>query len=257
MEGPNIRKHNSHMAILAFLLLLLCFLIDTGLEELDTRMFFTDIDVIRLLIAVSIFGSFGTAFFALTTHHLLEQVQKQKQHLYEVRRQSDLDTVSGLKNRNALTRLAQQISEQKKLVSVLVCDIDGLKIINDTLGHAAGDIAIQQVAQILTQVCPINSQVFRTGGDEFLILIQGILLQTDLEKLYYLIKKQMASYNCQQVNVPLSMSIGFAVSSDELSSFWQVAKQADFNMYQEKRSCQEKVYQSIHAALLGKIRYFM
>jgi diguanylate cyclase (GGDEF)-like protein len=252
----NIQKHNIAivvvMSLTIFIGIIIHYYINIGFTEMRAQSPLIGNEVIFLLIEISILGSCGTVYFALRTHYLLLQFEKQKQSLYEVQRQSDIDVVSGLKNRNALTRFAQEVDMQNKLVSVLVCDIDGLKIINDTLGHAAGDILIYQAAKVLVQICPINSHVFRTGGDEFLVFIEKILPENYLDDLHYSIKKCITSYNCHKTNVPLSMSIGFAVSSDELSSFLQVTKKADFNMYQEKRSCKEKVYQSIRTALLEK-----
>lgn len=167
----------------------------------------------------------------------------------ELQIRSDYDVVSSLKNRNSFASIAQQIEKQNTPVSVLVCDIDGLKIINDTLGHMVGDTIIRKAAEVLRETSPVNAQIFRMGGDEFLVLIQKILSEGELKSIQKLIKKNVEKYNCQQPKLPLSMSIGFATTAYDLTRLWEVVKQADHNMYQEKRICQGKVHNNIRAAL--------
>lgn len=105
--------------------------------------------------------------------------------------------LSGLKNRNSFIRFAQQIEKRGDSVSVMVCDIDGLKIINDTLGHLAGDEIIRKPAAVLQDTCPNNATIFRMGGDKFLVIIQEALSIRVLENLHDSIKSNIAIYNSQ------------------------------------------------------------
>ncbi len=69
-------------------------------------------------------------------------------------------------------------------------------------------------------------------------------------KLRQSVKEMIASYNVSSSCVPLSLSIGFATMSANCGEFWEVMKQADYNMYQEKRASQDKVYVNIKAAFI-------
>ncbi len=62
-------------------------------------------------------------------------------------------------------RFAQEIEKRGDSVSIIVCDIDGLKIINDTLGHMAGDKIIRKAAEILKAAYSCDAHIFRIGGD--------------------------------------------------------------------------------------------
>lgn len=131
----------------------------------------------------------------------------------------------------------------------MVCDIDGLKIINDTLGHIAGDKIIQKAAKILKMAFPTGAEIFRIGGDEYLAIIEEVLTETQITMIQQKINQMIDQYNVTELSIPLSMSFGFACSSPSLCAFEEVVKQADYAMYQEKRACQDKVYRYLTAAL--------
>lgn len=211
---------------------------------------FSEAYVIRGLIIIMMLslganvGLFGWICF------LCKQAKNERNLVEKLYQQCDYDVLSGIKNRNAFTRLAQQIEKEEARVSVMVCDIDGLKIINDTIGHLAGDTIVRKAAEILKASVCMDAQLFRIGGDEYIIVFKKILTEEKLWKLKNLIKERIAGYNVQPSSIPLSMSIGFTTASTENQQFWSVVKQADAAMYQEKRSCKEKVYRNLRASLI-------
>ncbi len=83
------------------------------------------------------------------------------------------DSLTGLSNRELCTeKLNQFIKDQKlKNVSVVFLDLDNLKVINDLLGHSAGDMALCHFSNILAYHCPEEAFVARYGGDEFVVLL--------------------------------------------------------------------------------------
>lgn len=198
------------------------------------------------------------AAVSIMSHLIKEQcfLRKQLSHQQKVAEdfylQRDIDTLSGLKNRNSYARMAQQIKKQESNVAVMVCDIDGLKIINDTLGHMAGDLIIQKAAEILKCALPDNTEIFRIGGDEYLAIIEEDIIKKQIVGIQDKIAEMIKQYNEKHPTIPLSMSVGFAYSSDHLCAFEDLVKQADCAMYQEKRSCHDKVYRSLTAALRGE-----
>jgi predicted signal transduction protein with EAL and GGDEF domain len=102
----------------------------------------------------------------------LEQVNADLQH------QATHDTLTGLPNRVLfLDRLGREIAHAERegrTFAVLVVDLDRFKVINDTLGHGAGDELLIAIARRLSQAVRAADTVARTGGDEFLVLITGI-----------------------------------------------------------------------------------
>ncbi|MFE2959840.1 diguanylate cyclase domain-containing protein [Nocardia tengchongensis] len=100
--------------------------------------------------------------------------------------QATHDPLTGLANRSlVLSRLAAALgtTETLPVSSVLFIDLDGFKVINDTLGHAIGDTVLQIVAQRLQRGLRADDVVGRIGGDEFLVLLSGHTLGEDLDTL--------------------------------------------------------------------------
>jgi len=84
---------------------------------------------------------------------------------------SDIDSLTELGNRRMMqTRFAQLAGDRSKFGLILI-DIDGLIYFNDRYGHNVGDEKLKEIAKLICQNLPDGIDVFRTGGDEFLILI--------------------------------------------------------------------------------------
>ena len=81
------------------------------------------------------------------------------------------DTITGLPNRNEMNRFFETNSETEQ-ITILFLDLDQFKAINDTLGHNVGDLLVQEVGKRLRQFIGNGQQVFRIGGDEFLIILK-------------------------------------------------------------------------------------
>ncbi|CQR69964.1 putative diguanylate cyclase YdaM [Sporomusa ovata DSM 2662] len=170
---------------------------------------------------------------------LTKKVQHWRQVGNELRFYSYYDAMSGAYNRNAFIRKAKSWNNAKSEMAIVSCDIDGLKLINDTLGHNMGDQLICATAEILTKTCNHAGQVYRIGGDEFLMLLPVKTLNMELDILIQNIRKHVAAYN-QQQQLPLSISMGWALP-DNKHTLTELIKIADYQMYQEKSLHREKV----------------
>ena len=115
---------------------------------------------------------------------------------------------------------------------IIVCDVNGLKQINDTFGHTAGDRLLQTVAQMLKKVAG-GEQLARIGGDEFVILLPGAS-QNEIAKIVAAIKREQ-DHDTMDSEYPLSVSVGYAHRADHGHSMSELFARADAMMYAEKR----------------------
>jgi diguanylate cyclase (GGDEF)-like protein len=166
----------------------------------------------------------------------LGRAQKRIDHLEAL---ADQDTLTPVLNRRAFVRELSRImafSERYQSVSsVIYLDVNGLKQINDTLGHAAGDAALNHLATVLTRQVRASNVIGRLGGDEFgVILVQTTreLAQMTADRLAQAIKDEPAVWDGRQV--PFSVSIGIHSFAKE-GPVDQTLHAADQAMYAQKR----------------------
>ena len=112
--------------------------------------------------------AFGMAILAI--ERVRDELEAKNRELAAAAR---TDQLTGLLNRRAFEALAAEWAGRRLAGSVAVVDLNSLKEVNDRHGHAAGDAAIQLVARALKAQFRITDPVFRTGGDEFLVVLEG------------------------------------------------------------------------------------
>lgn len=118
-------------------------------------------------------------------------------------------------------------------VGIIVCDVDGLKLINDTLGHNTGDVMLIEAANVIKNTLRQVEMVARIGGDEFAVILPVNDRQV-LEGVCDRIRDAVNSYNAADPVLPLSISIGCSVCSGPPGGMEDAFKKADNNMYREK-----------------------
>lgn len=127
--------------------------------------------------------------------------------------QADTDTLTGLKNRRAMDNVLSRFIEADTKFGLMQVDLDFFKTVNDTLGHAAGDCVLLEVARILMEETRKDDLVARVGGDEFVLLFHGL---TDLKKLndiaYRIIARLELPIVFKDKQCLISASIGTTVS---------------------------------------------
>jgi diguanylate cyclase (GGDEF)-like protein len=137
-------------------------------------------------------------------------------------------------------------------VGILVCDLDGLKLVNDTLGHKAGDELLLNAASIIKKHFRESDVVARIGGDEFAVILPHSSRAT-VEKSYSRIKEMVEAYNSRRPKIPICISIGMAVSGEDPANMYDTFKEADNNMYREKlnqsQSARRAIVQTLWRAL--------
>jgi len=160
------------------------------------------------------------------------------------------DQLTSLYNRayfeNELARLDRS---REHPIAVISVDLDGLKLINDTLGHAEGDRYLQEGAEALKNALRASDILARIGGDEFVLLLPRTTQET-AEELINRIRRQVRTQNQEKTGIPLSISIGLAVSEASKHSLEDTYKQADAAMYRDKLIRGKEARSAIIAYLL-------
>ena len=143
------------------------------------------------------------------------------------------DPLTGLLTRASFEEEMNRMDNERCYpVGMIVCDINSLKLVNDTLGHKLGDSLLVAAAYVIKECFRESDIVARIGGDEFAVLLQGSS-QSDLEKARHRLQVELTRYNQTNPEVSLSMSVGYACNYGTMSMD-DTFKDADNNMYREK-----------------------
>ncbi|MET1031502.1 EAL domain-containing protein, partial [Domibacillus tundrae] len=164
------------------------------------------------------------------------QVETEKSNNYE----DFYDYLTGLPNRNMLhSRLSNEIAratETKKSLAVLLLDLDGFKVVNDTLDHTIGDILLQKVARRLKSSIHDNDIIFRQSGDEFIIVLIEADRAVASKVAERILEGLAAPYNIKSHNILTSASIGISLFKEDGDTAEELIKHADFAMHQAKKA---------------------
>jgi diguanylate cyclase (GGDEF)-like protein len=160
----------------------------------------------------------------------------------ELRKLTVTDALTGLVNRGGFNQqlkalLTPEPGEPAPSVGIVFMDLDGFKGINDTLGHTAGDRALQEVAKRLIDVTRTSDTVVRFGGDEFCVLVADFKDAAGLHNLADRIHAVLAEpFVLERQAVKLRTSIGIAFCRSGAESPDSLVKRADTALYEAKRA---------------------
>ena len=158
------------------------------------------------------------------------------------------DKLTGLYNRNFLEKEIERLDTTIHLpVSVLVVDINGLKLVNDTYGHGHGDELLQAAAEVLRTSCREYDIVARFGGDEFVVLLPDTSRE-EAQKVYQRIREKSEGVFVGEE--PLSLSLGLATKEKREESLAEILRRAEDEMYQQKLAETKSSRSAIINALL-------
>lgn len=146
------------------------------------------------------------------------------------------DPLTGVGNRRALDERMSAALDSGRSIAVIAIDVDNLKVVNDSHGHACGDEVLRRVAQLLTEQCRADDVVARAGGDEFVVVLDNPDERGARELVERI--KHAADRVARNAIDPwfamLRLSIGQASSTDG-TSVQDLLTEADRRMYAEKR----------------------
>lgn len=159
------------------------------------------------------------------------------------------DALTGLCNRACFEARMRRLDSDPFLpYGIVVCDIDGLKLVNDTLGHQAGDLLLTSAAAVLSDCVSSPAVPARIGGDEFAIIVPGTNV-LELERLCHVIQTEVGKRS-QESAIPLFLSLGWAIGQVGTRST-HVFREADDRMYQYKEKNRALVRAYISQAISG------
>jgi diguanylate cyclase (GGDEF)-like protein len=164
--------------------------------------------------------------------------------------QSLHDSLTKLYNRTYFEEQMKLNKDAREcIMGLIICDVDGLKIVNDALGHPIGDFVLKNVASILKESFRPEDIVARIGGDEFAVLLKNCSIKA-LETSCHRVREGISNYNIINPTIPISLSMGYAVNQRTPIDTEALFKEADNNMYREKLHQQKSARNSIVQALI-------
>ena len=183
-----------------------------------------------------------------------QDITKRKAKEKEIQYLLYKDTLTGLYNRRFLNEQMNRLDTNRQLpISIIMADVNGLKIINDSYGHKKGDELLVKTAEILKNVLRKEDIIARFGGDEFAILLP----KTSLEKAKKIIDRIKERIEVTKVNsIPISIGIGVATKRKEIEDIQEILKRADNDMYKNKlsgsKNAKNKIIQNLIDNLAAK-----
>jgi diguanylate cyclase (GGDEF)-like protein/PAS domain S-box-containing protein len=180
-------------------------------------------------------------------------VTQLRQHQAELQRAKDAavydslnDPLTGLPNRRflseTLTALLVEEHQDAGRIALLYLDLDGFKLVNDSLGHAVGDALLIQLAARLRSWVRQGDLLARLGGDEFMVIMHQIHAREDAVMLAESLLEEIAtSFEVKGHTLSIAASIGISIFPDDATNAEELMQQADSAMYVGKREGKNRV----------------
>jgi len=156
--------------------------------------------------------------------------KKQKQE--EIEYLSFHDQLTGLYNRRFYEEELKRLDTERNFPLTLVMgDVNGLKLINDSFGHVMGDELLKKVAEVMTKGCRVDDIIARLGGDEFVILLP----KTDVHKAEQIIKRINELLLKEKIgSIHISVSFGYETKNNVEENIQEIFKSVEDHMYRHK-----------------------
>jgi diguanylate cyclase (GGDEF)-like protein len=185
-------------------------------------------------------GQLQREHLQLLADKLYQKVSELEKANDRLRNLSLTDELTGLNNRRGFMILATGLLKFARRaahpLSLLYIDLDSLKQINDSYGHAAGDMVINHFAQMLTETFRESDVIARMGGDEFVVLTIDAA-ETDLASVKARLQNHVDIYNLRSTRGYLAFSMGvISVDIDSKLTMEELLSQADAAMYRHKQN---------------------
>lgn len=162
------------------------------------------------------------------------------------------DNLTGLYNRSYFEEELRRLDTSRQLpISIIVGDINGFKLVNDVFGYREGDSLLKSLAKVLKESCRVDDILARWGGDEFVILLPKTDSKAASEVISRIEKK---SKNIGDNEIPLTISLGFALKDKITLNIEDIIKEAEVSMKQKKLLQSKKTSSMIISSIEKKLR---
>lgn len=172
---------------------------------------------------------------------LLRDISERLQAEQRLRFLAHFDPLTHLANRNYVQQRLEQLLDARCPLSLLFLDIDHFKRINDSLGHEIGDRLLVEIAERLGTLLPERALLARSGGDEFVLLLEGFAEEPAMQLAERLCLLFEQPFRVRQYQCRVSASIGLAVASGQPGSASELLKQVDLALYAAKDAGRNRV----------------
>jgi diguanylate cyclase (GGDEF)-like protein/PAS domain S-box-containing protein len=163
---------------------------------------------------------------------VFRDVTLEKSRIEEIEYLSYHDQLTGLHNRRFMERALKKLNTTANLpISIVMADLNGLKLVNDTLGHTTGDRLLRRAAEVITAKCRESDIIARWGGDEFILLLP----RTNSAEVEMIVSRIELALQMEEVeSLLVSMSFGWGTKTDPKQTIDNVFKRAENHMYRSK-----------------------
>jgi len=169
---------------------------------------------------------------------IYENITRRKKEEKRIKYLSFHDQLTGLYNRRFFESEMDRLNKSRLLpISIIMTDINNLKVVNDRYGHAEGDRYIKMIAESIQAAVRNEDILARVGGDEFAILLPKTN-GAESKKIIKRIKNNITK-SCDKHSYPVGISAGYSIKKNYKTNLKDVFKRADFMMYKIKKSDHE------------------
>jgi diguanylate cyclase (GGDEF)-like protein/PAS domain S-box-containing protein/putative nucleotidyltransferase with HDIG domain len=163
---------------------------------------------------------------------IIFDVTEREEAFDEIKYLSFHDHLTGLFNRRYFDNVLKIMNDERFMpLTIVMADVNGLKLVNDSFGHTEGDELLKKAAEVITDGCRKDDLSCRIGGDEFVILLPNTD-SNEAGKIVRRIKKMQSRVKIHQLD--LSMSFGYAVKYDVAADIELIVSEAENKMYKNK-----------------------
>jgi len=161
------------------------------------------------------------------------------------------DKLTGLYNRAFLEEEIKRVdTPRQQPISIIMGDLNNLKLINDTYGHQVGDRLIKSAAEMIEKSCREEDIIARWGGDEFVVLLP----QTTVRESEVIIKRINQQIEQEEGELAVSISLGTASKTDTDQDLMSVLSKAEDRMYKNKISSRKSARSNVLSAFLTSLK---
>lgn len=182
---------------------------------------------------------------------VMRDISERKQAQDEIQRLAMTDQLTGLGNRNQFNQRFDEslklAAREKKLLALILLDLNKFKSVNDSFGHPVGDALLQSVGSVFQSNCRETDIIARIGGDEFAVLLVHPERTQDIRLVVERIVDRIGRpFQICDENIVIGVSAGIAIYPDDAAEKESLIRKADLALYEAKRSDQNR-FQFFHS----------